>query len=74
MDGFLAGIVDAGTATRAPRVDGNLAAIYAGLPETPTAAQTTHRFFGPPPGSIDGLSAQDRLLYRMGRDPYAPGW
>ena len=58
-------------------VDGNLAAIYAGLAETPTAAQTTHRFFGPPPasGAPPGeLSTQDRLLYRMGRDPYAPGW
>ena len=51
-------------------VDGNLAAIYAGLAETPTAAQTTHRFFGPPREPGDGVSTQDRLLYRMGRDPY----
>jgi uncharacterized protein (TIGR03086 family) len=56
------------------RLDGNLVAwlddeldeIYAGLPETPTSAETTHRFFAAPRGK-PGPSAQERLLHRMGR-------
>jgi uncharacterized protein (TIGR03086 family) len=44
--------------------------IYAGLAETPTAAETTHRFFAAPGGAVAGdASLQDRLLYRMGRTP-----
>jgi uncharacterized protein (TIGR03086 family) len=49
----------------------NLAEIYSDLAETPTAPTTTHRFFAAPdavPG--DGVSAQDRLLYQMGRTPH----
>ncbi|GAA1938388.1 TIGR03086 family metal-binding protein [Amycolatopsis minnesotensis] len=42
--------------------------IYAGLAETPAAADTTHRFFAPPTGS-PGFTRQDRLLRRMGREP-----
>ena len=56
------------------RLDGNLVAwlddeldeIYAGLPETPTSAETTHRFFAAPRGK-PGPSAQERLLHRTGR-------
>ncbi|KIF75659.1 hypothetical protein QR77_20665 [Streptomyces sp. 150FB] len=47
--------------------------IYAGLPETPTAAETTHRFFAAPEGVLaHEASAQTRLLHRMGRTP-VPG-
>jgi uncharacterized protein (TIGR03086 family) len=51
-------------------IDGSLEEIYAGLPETPTAAKTTHRFFAAP-GRVpfDDLSRQDRLLHLMGRKP-----
>ena len=42
--------------------------IYAGLPETPASADTTHRFFAAPHGT-PGPSAQDRLLHRFGRTP-----
>jgi uncharacterized protein (TIGR03086 family) len=52
-------------------VDGSIEEIYAGLPETPVAADTTHRFFAAPAGA-PGPSAQDRLLHRMGRDPGRP--
>jgi uncharacterized protein (TIGR03086 family) len=51
-------------------IDDHLDEIYAGLAETPVAADTTHRFFAAPrsePGA--GASTQDRLLLRMGRDP-----
>ena len=51
-------------------IDGNMAAIYAGLPETPVAEKTRHRFFGPPPDGPAAESAQDRLLRRTGRDPH----
>jgi uncharacterized protein (TIGR03086 family) len=48
------------------------AEIYAGLAETPTAADTTHRFFAAPADpSAAGSSLQDRLLHRMGRSPVA---
>lgn len=47
-------------------IDGCLDRIYAGLPETPVAAETTHRFFGAPQGPA-GASKQDELLWRMGR-------
>jgi uncharacterized protein (TIGR03086 family) len=53
-------------------IDGHLGDIYAGLPETPVAADTTHRFFAAPPGVLaDDATEQDRLLHRMGR---APDW
>ena len=49
-------------------IGANLAEIYAGLPETPVAARTSHRFFAAPgeapPG---GASPQDRLLHLTGR-------
>lgn len=48
-------------------VDDNLDAIYAGLAETPVAAETTNRFFAAPKGAPVGFSPQDRVLYRMGR-------
>lgn len=47
-------------------IDANLAEIYADLPETPVSRDTTHRFFAAPSGD-PGTSAQDRVLYRMGR-------
>ena len=53
-------------------IDGHLAEIYAGLAETPAAAETTHRFFAPPAGPPGpGASRQHRLLHRMGRTPEA---
>jgi uncharacterized protein (TIGR03086 family) len=52
-------------------IDDSLDEIYAGLTETPTATETTHRFFAAP-GSVPvgSLSRQDRLLHRMGRNPW----
>lgn len=51
-------------------IDGHLEEIYAGLAETPTAAETTHRFFGVAEGEpASDASRQDRLLHRMGRSP-----
>jgi uncharacterized protein (TIGR03086 family) len=51
-------------------IDDFLEEIYAGLAETPTAAETTHRFFAAPDGTLAGdASRQDRLLHRMGRRP-----
>ena len=51
-------------------IDDNLEVIYAGLPETPPAVETTHRFFAAPSGRLtDDASRQDRLLDRMGRRP-----
>ena len=44
--------------------------IYAGLAETPAAAETTHRFFAAAEDvSARDASQQDRLLGRMGRKP-----
>jgi uncharacterized protein (TIGR03086 family) len=51
-------------------IDVHLEHIYAGLAETPVAADTTHRFFAAPRGGpADDASRQDRLLRRMGRTP-----
>jgi uncharacterized protein (TIGR03086 family) len=51
-------------------IEENLDDIYRGLPETPTAAETTHRFFAAPRGALaDDASPQRRLLHRMGRTP-----
>lgn len=48
----------------------HLEEIYAGLPETPISATTTHRFFAPPPGELGpDAGRQDRLLHLMGRWP-----
>jgi uncharacterized protein (TIGR03086 family) len=48
----------------------HLAAIYAGLAETPVAATTTHRFFAAPGGTLPpGAAQQDQLLQLMGRNP-----
>jgi uncharacterized protein (TIGR03086 family) len=53
-------------------IDDSLEDIYAGLVETPTAIETTHRFFAAPEGVLaDDASRQDRLLHRMGRRPEA---
>jgi uncharacterized protein (TIGR03086 family) len=62
------GVDDALDAGLVAWIDGHLEQIYAGLAETPTAVDTTHRFFaapGEPPGA--GASLQNRLLHRMGR-------
>lgn len=49
-------------------VDDHLDEIYAGLPETPVSADTTHRFFAAPHGVLPADAArQARLLHRMGR-------
>ena len=54
-------------------IEDNIEEIYAGLAETPTAVDTTHKFFAAPDGLPDhGASRQDRLLRRMGRTPYRP--
>ncbi len=51
-------------------IDHHLDEIYAGLPETPTAADTTHRFFAAPEGTPEhDATQQNRLLHRMGRNP-----
>lgn len=50
-------------------IDAHLDDIYAGLPETPVAAETTHRFFGRPVEAAPHASPQARLLHRMGRRP-----
>jgi uncharacterized protein (TIGR03086 family) len=51
-------------------IDDQLEEIYAGLAETPTDIDTTHRFFAAPQVVLaDDVSAQDRLLRRMGRTP-----
>ncbi|MGW7534054.1 TIGR03086 family metal-binding protein [Amycolatopsis sp. NPDC054798] len=50
----------------------DLEVIYAGLAESPVAADTTHRFFAEP-GTLSGsASRQDRLLHLMGRKPGQP--
>ncbi len=52
-------------------ISDGLGEIYAGLAESPVAAETTHRFFAPP-GVVSGsVSRQERLLNLMGRNP---GW
>ncbi|MVU80541.1 TIGR03086 family protein [Nocardia sp. ET3-3] len=49
-------------------IDHHLEQIYATLPETPTAPDTTHRFFAAPPQDpTDRTSQQNQLLRRMGR-------
>ncbi|MBV8994470.1 MAG: TIGR03086 family protein [Pseudonocardiales bacterium] len=51
-------------------IDHHLDEIYAGLAESPTATDTTHRFFAAVQGTFpSGSSRQDRLLHRMGRNP-----
>lgn len=51
-------------------IDDSLEEIYAGLAETPTAVETTYRFFAAPGGPLArDASRQDRLLHRMGRSP-----
>jgi hypothetical protein len=51
-------------------ISSELSQIYAGLAETPTAVQTTHRFFAAPQHDADhDASSQDRLLRLMGRNP-----
>ena len=52
----------------------NLRDIYWGLRETPTAADTTHRFFAAAASAPGDASTQDRLLIRMGRIPHAPAY
>lgn len=47
----------------------DLEVIYAGLAESPVAADTTHRFFATPGTSSGSASRQDRLLHLMGRKP-----
>lgn len=49
-------------------IEANLHDIYAGMAETPVAAQTTHRFFAAPTGELaPDATAQDRLLHLFGR-------
>jgi uncharacterized protein (TIGR03086 family) len=51
-------------------ISSELRQIYAGLAETPIAAQTTHRFFAAPQNDSDhDAPPQDRLLRVMGRNP-----
>ncbi|MGI8335829.1 TIGR03086 family metal-binding protein [Actinomadura scrupuli] len=51
-------------------INDHLEEIYAGLAETPTDVDTTHRFFAAPQGvPTDEASEQQRLLHRMGRTP-----
>ncbi|MFI9362468.1 TIGR03086 family metal-binding protein [Kitasatospora sp. NPDC053057] len=49
-------------------LDEHLAAVYAGLPETPVDPGSTHRYFAAPQDR-PGHSQQARLLHRMGRSP-----
>ncbi|WP_246258265.1 TIGR03086 family metal-binding protein [Amycolatopsis anabasis] len=54
-------------------IDDHLEEIYAGLAETPTAADTTHRFFAAPGDRLPHAAPrQHRLLHRMGRNPGTP--
>jgi hypothetical protein len=51
-------------------IDDHIDEIYAGLAETPNAAEKTHRFFAAPECVLSpDASRQDRLLHRMGRKP-----
>ncbi|WP_051166328.1 TIGR03086 family metal-binding protein [Amycolatopsis orientalis] len=52
-------------------ISDDLETIYAGLAESPIAAETTHRFFAAPGQGRESGSRQDRLLRLMGRNP---GW
>jgi hypothetical protein len=55
-------------------IDDHVDDIYAGLVETPTATETTHRFFAAPvTAPASGASRQDQLLRRMGRNPAGRG-
>jgi uncharacterized protein (TIGR03086 family) len=54
-------------------IDTHLYDIYAGMAETPVAAQTSNRFFAAPDGDAPGGSSiQDRLLHLFGRRPAWP--
>ncbi|MES4901024.1 MULTISPECIES: TIGR03086 family metal-binding protein [unclassified Streptomyces] len=54
-------------------IDEHLDEIYAGLTESPTAVETTHRFFAAPEGVLaHDASPQMRLLHRTGRTPASP--
>ena len=54
-------------------IDDHVGDIYAGLVETPTATETTHRFFAARvTAPASGASRQDQLLRRMGRNPAGP--
>jgi uncharacterized protein (TIGR03086 family) len=51
-------------------ISSELSQIYAGLAETPTADQATHRFFAAPlHDTAHNISPQDRLLRLVGRNP-----
>lgn len=51
-------------------IDDHLEEIYAGVAETPTDVETTHRFFAAPNDKLAcDASRQDRLLHRVGRNP-----
>jgi hypothetical protein len=51
-------------------ISSELDEIYAGLAETPAAAESTHLFFAAPQDDANhDASPQDRLLCRMGRKP-----
>ncbi|MFB9931926.1 TIGR03086 family metal-binding protein [Amycolatopsis halotolerans] len=52
-------------------ISDNLETIYAGLAESPIAADTTHRFFAAPEALGESASRQDQLLHLTGRDT---GW
>ncbi|WP_370939410.1 TIGR03086 family metal-binding protein [Amycolatopsis sp. cg13] len=52
-------------------ISDNLETIYAGLAESPVAADTTHRFFAAPGTLGESASRQDQLLHLMGRNT---GW
>lgn len=50
--------------------DAHLDAVYAGLPETPVSATTTHRFFAPAIDARgDDALTQHRFLRLLGRNP-----
>ncbi|MGO1054109.1 TIGR03086 family metal-binding protein [Crossiella sp. CA198] len=62
------GVDDTLAASLVTWISEHLDEIYAGLAETPTAAETTHRFFAAAEDvSLRDASQQDRLLHRMGR-------
>ncbi|HEY7429877.1 MAG TPA: TIGR03086 family metal-binding protein [Streptosporangiaceae bacterium] len=52
-------------------ISDHLDEIYRGLAESPTASQTTHRFFAAPSAEpAAGAAQQHLLLHRMGRRPW----
>ena len=54
-------------------ISDHLGEIYQGLAETPTAGQTTHRFFAAPPAEPPAAASRQRLLlHRMGRRAWPP--